>query len=156
MFVLPNDTKTASKKTVQSLSIHIANVKRAIAAGRTFGYYVQFYAICERALFKTLYLSDPEYCISQNITPSCDSIIFEFEANGNSMSKTAEAFGVSIGTMKRWINTCTGDDAIFSPGGVRIPKTMLVRKEEDERKRHMFFSESDTELMDSLKKLKKK
>jgi len=139
---------------LKNIDVHVGAVKRAMEAGRTWEYYIHTRAICERALFKALLESDPSFVIENKIVPSCDSVMFEFESNKFNMNKTANAFGVSISTMEMWINNCGEPDVVYSPRGIKLPKTLKSKKsrEEIERGAHRIFSDEDVELMDDLRK----
>lgn len=103
------------KKTIP---FHVETIKRLIINNEiTWELYVKRYAICETALMKALYKSNPEFVNLNNIHPTKSSLEYELNKFKGNRSTVAKAYGVPEIIVKDWIKA-------HDIGGVEHPKEM--------------------------------
>jgi hypothetical protein len=100
----------------KTINFHVETLKRLIPKGDvTFEKYVKTYAICETALIKALYKSDPTFVYNWKIIPTEPSFEYEYVKHKSSKLKLSQAFGVPETLVSKWLEK-------YAMGKVAPPK----------------------------------
>jgi hypothetical protein len=87
----------------KSIEFHMNTVKRLIQNGDvTWEQYVHRYGLCEKALMKELYASDPEFVEEHDVIPTKDAVSWELEKAKGYRAIAAVAFGVPRELVEKW------------------------------------------------------
>ena len=107
----------------KSIRFHTDNIIRLISNGdTTWEYYVRRQALCEKALIKSVYKSDPSFVAKYNIVPTKLSLVFEYSKYDGSVLKVSQAFGVPAPLVEKWLD-------VYEIG-VPAPIKKVFKKEE--------------------------
>jgi DNA-binding CsgD family transcriptional regulator len=106
----------------KTMPLHVETVKRLIANGdTTWEYYVRLHALCEKALMKAVYASDPEFVSKYKVTPTRLTLLFEYNKLNGSALRVSQAFGVPQNVADGWLRAYSIGEPVSVPKKVYAP-----------------------------------